>query len=152
MHIDEIQNGIVIDHIKAGKGMELYHFLHLDELDCSVAILRNVNSQKMGKKDIIKIDSVLNMDLGVLGYMDPDMTISIIQDGKQVKKFHPELPEQITNVIFCKNPRCITTVEQEIDHIFKLTDREKAFTAACTVKAKQKNKMPLASHRKTAEH
>ena len=79
----------------------------------------------MGKKDIIKIDSVLNMDLGVLGYMDPDMTISIIQDGKQVKKFHPELPEQITNVIFCKNPRCITTVEQEIDHIFKLTDREK---------------------------
>ena len=125
MHIDEIQNGIVIDHIKAGKGMELYHFLHLDELDCSVAILRNVNSQKMGKKDIIKIDSVLNMDLGVLGYMDPDMTISIIQDGKQVKKFHPELPEQITNVIFCKNPLCITTVEQEIDHIFKLTDREK---------------------------
>src|SRR5699024_6337013 len=78
MHIDEIQNGIVIDHIKAGKGMELYHFLHLDELDCSVAILRNVNSQKMGKKDIIKIDSVLNMDLGVLGYMDPNMTISII--------------------------------------------------------------------------
>ena len=89
----------VIDHIKAGKGMELYHFLHLDELDCSVAILRNVNSQKMGKKDIIKIDSVLNMDLGVLGYMDPNMTISIIQDGKRVKKFHPELPEQITNVI-----------------------------------------------------
>ena len=124
MHIDAIQNGIVIDHIQAGKSLDLYHFLHLDDLDCSVAILRNVNSQKMGKKDIIKIDSVLDMDLGVLGYMDAGITISIIQDGKQVRKFHPELPEQIKNVIFCKNPRCITTVEQEIDHIFKLTDRE----------------------------
>ena len=125
MHIDEIQNGIVIDHIKAGKGMELYHFLHLDELDCSVAILRNVNSQKMGKKDIIKIDSVLNMDLGVLGYMDPNMTISIIQDGKRVKKFHPELPEQITNVIFCKNPRCITSIEQGLKQTFILSDRKR---------------------------
>lgn len=125
MHIDAIQNGIVIDHIQAGKSMDLYHFLHLDELDCSVAILRHVNSQKMGKKDMIKIDSTLDMDLGVLGYIDPNITISIIQDGKQVKKFHPELPEQITNVIFCKNPRCITTVEQEIDHIFKLADKEK---------------------------
>ena len=124
MHIDEIQNDIVIDQIQAGKSLDLYHFLHLDDLDCSVAILRNVNSQKMGKKDIIKIDSVLDMDLGVLGYMDAGITISIIQDGKQVRKFHPELPEQIKNVIFCKNPRCITTVEQEIDHIFKLTDRE----------------------------
>ena len=124
MHIDAIQNGIVIDHIQAGKSLDLYHFLHLDDLDCSVAILLNVNSQKMGKKDIIKIDSVLDMDLGVLGYMDAGITISIIQDGKQVRKFHPELPEQIKNVIFCKNPRCITTVEQEIDHIFKLTDRE----------------------------
>ena len=92
MHIDEIQNGIVIDHIKAGKGMELYHFLHLDELDCSVAILRNVNSQKMGKKDIIKIDSVLNMDLGVLGYMDPDMTISIIQDLSLIHISEPTRP------------------------------------------------------------
>lgn len=125
MHIDAIQNGIVIDHIQAGKSMDLYHFLHLDTLDCSVAILRNVSSQKMGKKDMIKIDSELDMDLGVLGYIDPNITISIIQDGKQVKKFHPELPEQITNVIFCKNPRCITTVEQEIDHIFKLADKEK---------------------------
>lgn len=125
MHIDAIQNGIVIDHIQAGKSMDLYHFLHLDELDCSVAILRHVNSQKMGKKDMIKIDSTLDMDLGVLGYIDPNITISIIQNGKQVKKFHPELPEQITNVIFCKNPRCITTVEQEIDHIFKLADKEK---------------------------
>ena len=110
MHIDAIQNGIVIDHIQAGKCMELYHFLRLEELDCSVAILRNVNSAKMGRKDIIKIDSVLDMDLGVLGYIDPGITISIIQDGQRVKKFHPELPERITNVITCKNPRCITTV------------------------------------------
>ena len=125
MNIDSIHNGYVIDHIKAGRSMDIYRYLKLNELDCSVAIIKNVKSSKMGKKDIIKIDSVLNMDLGVLGYMDPNMTISIIQDGKRVKKFHPELPEQITNVIFCKNPRCITTVEQEIDHIFKLTDREK---------------------------
>ncbi|HIY04663.1 MAG TPA: aspartate carbamoyltransferase regulatory subunit [Candidatus Anaerotignum merdipullorum] len=125
MHIDAIQNGIVIDHIQAGKCMELYHFLRLEELDCSVAILRNVNSAKMGRKDIIKIDSVLDMDLGVLGYIDPGITISIIQDGQRVKKFHPELPERITNVITCKNPRCITTVEQEIPHIFQLTDRER---------------------------
>ena len=126
MHIDAIQNGIVIDHIQAGKCMELYHFLRLEELDCSVAILRNVNSAKMGRKDIIKIDSVLDMDLGVLGYIDPGITISIIQDGQRVKKFHPELPERITNVITCKNPRCITTVEQEIPHIFQLTDRERS--------------------------
>ena len=125
MHIDAIQNGIVIDHIQAGKCMELYHFLRLEELDCSVAILRNVNSAKMGRKDIIKIDSVLDMDLGVLGYIDPGITISIIQDGQRVQKFHPELPERITNVITCKTPRCITTVEQEIPHIFQLTDRER---------------------------
>ena len=125
MHIDAIQNGIVIDHIQAGKCMELYHFLRLEELDCSVAILRNVNSAKMGRKDIIKIDSVLDMDLGVLGYIDPGITISINQAGQRVKKFHPELPERITNVITCKNPRCITTVEQEIPHIFQLTDRER---------------------------
>ncbi len=123
MQINPIQNGIVIDHIQAGKGMELYHFLHLDELDCSLAILRNVNSNKMGKKDMIKIDHVLDIDLGVLGYIDPDITISIIENGKQIKKFHPELPEQVTDVITCKNPRCITSVEQEISHIFKLTDK-----------------------------
>ena len=125
MRIDPIQNGIVIDHITAGKSMALYHFLHLEELDCSVAILRNVSSEKTGKKDIIKIDRVLDMDWGVLGYIDPDITISIIKNGMQVEKFHPELPEKITNVITCKNPRCITSVEQEIPHIFKLTDRER---------------------------
>lgn len=125
MRIDPIQNGIVIDHITAGKSMALYHFLHLEELDCSVAILRNVSSEKTGKKDIIKIDRVLDMDWGVLGYIDPNITISIIKNGVQTEKFHPELPEQITDVITCKNPRCITSVEQEIPHIFKLTDRER---------------------------
>lgn len=140
MHIDEIQNGIVIDHITAGKSLEIYHFLHLDELDCSVALLRNVVSQKMGRKDIIKIDQVLDIDLGVLGYMDPNITISIIKNGKKVDKFHPELPEEICDVITCKNPRCITSVEQEIKHIFKLTDRERRIYRCiyCESEAKKK--------------
>ena len=125
MHIDEIQNGIVIDHITAGKSLEIYHFLHLDELDCSVALLRNVVSQKMGKKDIIKIDQVLDIDLGVLGYMDPNITISIIKNGKKVDKFHPELPEEICDVITCKNPRCITSVEPGLDQVFLLSNPEK---------------------------
>ena len=140
MHIDEIQNGIVIDHITAGKSLEIYHFLHLEELDCSVALLRNVVSQKMGRKDIIKIDQVLDIDLGVLGYMDPNITISIIKNGKKVDKFHPELPEEICDVITCKNPRCITSVEQEIKHIFKLTDRERRIYRCiyCESEAKKK--------------
>lgn len=140
MHIDEIQNGIVIDHITAGKSLEIYHFLHLEELDCSVALLRNVVSHKMGKKDIIKIDQVLDIDLGVLGYMDPNITISIIKNGQKVDKFHPELPEEICDVITCKNPRCITSVEQEIKHIFKLTDRERRIYRCiyCESEAKKK--------------
>ena len=125
MHIDEIQNGIVIDHIKAGKGMELYHFLHLDELDCSVAILRNVNSQKMGKKDIIKIECPIDfMDLDILGFIDHNITVNIIENEQIVEKKELKLPKEIKNVIRCKNPRCITSIEQELDHIFVLTDEE----------------------------
>ena len=105
--------------------MEIYHFLNLESLDCSIAIIKNASSGKMGKKDIIKIDDELDIDINVLGYVDPDVTINIIKNGVTVEKKHPELPEKVTNVIKCKNPRCITTVEQEIDHIFKLTDREK---------------------------
>ncbi len=124
MNIDSIKNGIVIDHITAGRGMEIYNLLRLSELDCSVAIIKNVHSTKLGKKDIIKIDSDFDIDMDILGYVDPDCTIDIIKDGKLTEKKHPELPELLTNVIFCKNPRCITTTEQELKHVFKLTDRE----------------------------
>ena len=124
MNIDSIKNGIVIDHIKAGKSLEIYHLLNLDKVDCSVAIIKNVNSRKMGKKDIIKIDSDIEIDLDTLGYIDPFITIDIIKDGKLFEKKHVELPTRITNVIHCKNPRCITTIEQELPHIFKLTDKE----------------------------
>ena len=124
MKIDSIKNGIVIDHIKAGKSLEIYHLLNLDKVDCSVAIIKNVNSRKMGKKDIIKIDSRIEIDLDTLGYIDPFITIDIIKDGELFEKKHVELPDRITNVIHCKNPRCITTIEQELPHIFKLTDKE----------------------------
>lgn len=124
MNIDSIKNGIVIDHIKAGKSLEIYHLLNLDKVDSSVAIIKNVNSRKMRKKDIIKIDSNIEIDLDALGYIDPFITIDIIKDGKLHEKKHVELPDRITNVIHCKNPRCITTIEQELPHVFKLTDRE----------------------------
>ena len=113
MNIDSIKNAIVIDHSKAGKGMEIYNFLELDKLDCSIAIIKNVMSRKLGKKDIIKIDSDFDVDLDVLGYIDPD--------GVLVEKKKVELPTQLKNVIKCKNPRCITSIEQELPHIFKLT-------------------------------
>ncbi len=124
MNIDSIKNGIVIDHIEAGKSMQLYKFLNLDSLDCSVAIIKNVVSKKMGKKDIIKIDEEIDVDLDVLGYIDPNITVNVIKDGVRIKKFNLELPERVINVIRCKNPRCITSVERGIDQVFKLTDRE----------------------------
>ena len=122
MNIDSIQNGFVIDHITAGNGMKLYRLLGLDELDCSVAIIKNVTSKKLGKKDIIKIDAELSVDLAVIGYVDPDVTVNIIKDGKLVKKCTINMPDELVNVIHCKNPRCITSTEQELDHIFRLTD------------------------------
>ena len=118
MKIDSIQSGIVLDHIKAGKSMQIYKYLGLDDLDCSVAIIKNASSNKMGKKDIIKIAD--NMDLN----LDPDITVCYIRDGKIVEKKHLELPEKIVNIVHCKNPRCITSVEQDLDQVFKLTDRE----------------------------
>jgi len=124
MNIDSIQNGIVIDHITAGKGMMLYELLHLDELDCSVAIIKNVVSRKMGKKDIIKVDADIPVNIDVIGYIDPGATVNIIKDGVRADKLNLQLPSILTNVIFCKNPRCITTTEQELDHVFKLTDKE----------------------------
>lgn len=125
MTIDSIKNGIVIDHIPAGKSMDLYRYLKLDRMDCSVAILRNVTSEKLGRKDIIKIDQVLDLNWDVLGYLAPHCTVNIIRDGANVEKRHLQLPEQLVGVISCKNPRCITTIEQGLVHIFKLTDREK---------------------------
>lgn len=125
MIIDAISNGIVIDHISAGKAMELYTILGLDKLDCSVALLKNVTSDKLGRKDIIKIDSILDLDWDVIGYVDPGITVNIIKDGKRTEKRQLNLPERITNVIRCKNPRCITSVEQELPQVFALTDPEK---------------------------
>ena len=124
MVIDAIKNGIVIDHITAGKAMELYRILGLGNLDCTVAILKNVVSAKHGRKDIIKIDQVMELDWDVIGYVDPNITVNIIKDGVRVEKRQLNLPETITNVIHCKNPRCITSVEQELPHVFQLTDRE----------------------------
>ena len=123
MNIDAIRNGIVIDHITAGMGMRLYDLLHLDKLDVSVAIIKNVSSRKMGRKDIIKIDADIPVDLDIVAYVDPDATINIIRDGN-VEKKTLELPERLVGAIRCKNPRCITTTEQELEHIFKLTDRQ----------------------------
>jgi len=124
MNIDSIKNGFVIDHIKAGNSMLVYKYLNLGELDCPVAIIKNVNSRKMGKKDIIKIDADIDLDLNVLGYINHDATVNVVKNGEIVEKKHLALPETVTGVIKCKNPRCITTTEQEITHIFKLTDKE----------------------------
>ncbi len=122
MNIDSIQNGVVIDHITAGGGMKLYELLGLDTIDCSVALIRNVASKKMGCKDIIKIDAAIPVNLDVIGYVDPAATVNIIRDGKLVEKKSIPMPEQLVNVIKCKNPRCITSCEQELDHIVRLTD------------------------------
>lgn len=123
MNIDSIQNGVVIDHITAGKCMRLYELLNLSSLDVSVALIKNVNSKKMGKKDIIKIDADIDLNLDVIGFVDPDATVNIIKNGVLVEKRSIGMPETLTNVIKCKNPRCITSCEQELDHIFKLTDK-----------------------------
>lgn len=125
MTIDSIKNGIVLDHITAGKSMEIYRILELSKLDCSVAIIKNASSKKESRKDIIKIDAPIDINLDVLGYIDPGITVNIVRDGKLVEKRHLELPERVTGVIKCKNPRCITSVEQELAHVFKLTDKEK---------------------------
>ena len=124
MNIDAIANGIVIDHITAGQGMRLYELLGLEKLDCSVAIIKNACSAKMGKKDIIKIDADIPLDFDVIGYVDPGVSVNIIRGGELVEKRRIEMPLELRNVIFCRNPRCISSVEQELPHIFRLADRK----------------------------
>lgn len=138
MTVDTIKNGIVIDHITAGLGMKIYSLLKLDELDCQVALIKNAPSKIMGKKDIIKIDSAINLKTDVLGYVDPDVTVNIIKDGNIIEKKQIALPEKLENVIKCRNPRCITTTEQELPQIFKLTDKENRVYRCiyCETKAK----------------
>ena len=140
MNIDSIRDGIVIDHITAGRGMRLYELLHLDELDCSVAIIKNVTSKKMMKKDIIKIDADVDINMDVIGFVDPQATVNIIRDGVRADKKCIEMPQELTDVIRCMNPRCITTTEQELPHVFRLTDRENKIYRCiyCETKAERK--------------
>ena len=125
MKIDAIVDGIVIDHITAGNGMKIYRILGLEELNCPVAIIQKALSHSMGTKDIIKVDADVKIDMTALGYINPDVTVNIIKDSKIVEKYHPGLPLELVNIVKCKNPRCITTTEQELPHIFKLTDKAK---------------------------
>ena len=125
MKIGSIVNGIVIDHIPAGRVMELYYYLHLDEHDCEVSLIKNAAIDKCVKKDILKVNEIFDVNYEILGYIDTNITVNIIKDGVLVEKLHPSLPEKIVGIIKCKNPRCITSVEQELKHEFKLTDREK---------------------------
>ena len=125
MIVGQIKDGIVLDHITAGNGMNIYNVLNLGKLDCSVALIQNAESAKMGKKDIIKISTLMDIDLDILGYLDPGITVNIIRDGKVAERRHLALPQRVVNVIKCKNPRCITSVEREIVQEFKLTDPAK---------------------------
>ena len=125
MIVGQIKDGIVLDHITAGKGMTIYNILKLDELDCTVALIKNADSSKLGKKDIIKISTLLDLNLDVLGYLDPDITVNVIRNSVVEQRRKVGLPQRVVGVIKCKNPRCITSVEQEIVHEFKLTDPKK---------------------------
>ena len=126
LNVGRIEEGFVLDHIKAGKAMTIYHDLKLDKLDCCVAIIKNARSNKMGKKDIIKVECSEDMlDLDILGFIDHNITVNIIRDGNIIAKKELSLPKPVVNVIKCKNPRCITSVEQQLDHVFILTDPEK---------------------------
>ena len=140
MNIDSIHSGIVLDHIKAGRGMDVYRFLKLDELDCPVAYMRNVRSNALGRKDIIKIDADINVDLDVLGYIDPGITGNIIKEGQLVEKKKLSLPEHLVNVIYCKNPRCITTVESALDQHCILKERERGIYRCMFCDAERKSK------------
>ncbi len=138
MNIDSIHSGYVLDHIKAGKAMDVYKFLKLDQMDCPVAIIKNVRSTRMGKKDIIKIDADIPVDYNVLGYIDPGITVNVIRNDVRVDKAQLHLPARLVNVIHCKNPRCITSIEQEIDHVFRLADEKKRMYRCVYCEAERK--------------
>ena len=143
LNISGINEGYVLDHIKAGRSMSIYKDLKLEQLDCPVAIIKNAKSSKMGKKDMIKVECPINaLDLDILGFIDHNITVNIIQNDKIVEKKELHLPKQIINVIKCKNPRCITSIEQELDHIFILTDKEKEIYRCkyCEKKKKKKHR------------
>ncbi len=125
MRVDEIKNGIVIDHITAGRAMQIYTLLGLDNIESTVAVLQNVPSKKMGKKDIIKIDCIMDINFDVLGFISPNITVDTVRGGTVTEKKHINLPDELTDILHCKNPRCITSTEQDIHHVFRLTDREK---------------------------
>lgn len=126
LNVGKIEEGFVLDHIKAGQSLDLYYKLKLDTLDCTVAIIKNVRSDKMGKKDLLKVECDVNMlNLDVLGFIDHNITVNVVRGGEIVEKKRLELPKQITGIIKCKNPRCITSIEQELPHIFVLTDTER---------------------------
>ena len=138
--ISGIQEGFVLDHIQAGMSLQIYHDLKLDELDCTVAIIKNVKSNKMGRKDILKVEcSVEALDLDILGFIDHNITVNVIKDNTIVEKKELHLPKQIKNVIKCKNPRCITSIEQELDQIFTLADSEKEVYRCMYCEEKYKN-------------
>ena len=125
MRVDEIKNGIVIDHITAGRAMQIYTLLGLDNIESTVAVLQNVPSKKMGKKDIIKIDCIMDINFDVLGFISPNITVDTVRGGTVTEKKHINLPDELTDILHCKNPRCITSTEQDIHHVFRLADREK---------------------------
>ena len=140
MNIDSRKNGYVIDHIQAGKGMQIYELLKLNKLDCQVAIITNAKSQKSGKKDIIKIDKDIPINLDTLGFIDHNITVNVVKNDKIVEKKKINLPEKIINVAKCNNPRCITSVEKNLDQIFVLTDKEKAIYRCKYCEMSLKNK------------
>ena len=141
MNIDSIHNGVVLDHIQAGMSLQIYHDLKLDELDCTVAIIKNVKSNKMGRKDILKVECPIEaLDLDILGFIDHNITVNVIKDNSIVEKKILHLPKKVTNVIKCKNPRCITSIEQELDQIFTLADPEKEVYRCMYCEEKYSNK------------
>ena len=125
MNVDSLERGVVIDHIESGKCMEIYRYLNLDKLDCSVAIIKNARSKKMGRKDIIKIEDNIDLDLDILGFVGKDITVNVIDSGKIIEKKQLKFPNRVVNVVSCKNPRCITSIEQELPHVFDLVNNEK---------------------------
>ena len=139
MIIGTITDGIVIDHIPAGRAMELYRYMDLDKLESEVALIKNATSEKYGRKDIIKINEIIDLNFDVLGYVDSNITVAIIREGQLVEKRKPVLPKELRNVIKCKNPRCITTVEQELPQIFKLTDPENGVYRCIYCEAERKS-------------